>query len=87
MSTAAAIAREYFPEASIDELEFILWERTAYPFAPVDDLRDQLARYADFTYRYPNALPCEFCNNLTVGGSLLCLICKVDLANTPLLNP
>lgn len=36
------VVREVFPEASDAQAEYLLWERTAFPFADVDHVRQQL---------------------------------------------
>ena len=54
MPTALDIAREYFPKANDDLLDFILWERTSFPFLKHKDkeahLREQLAKEQDNNY-------------------------------------
>ncbi len=51
MTTALDIAREYFPEYDDDLLDFLLWERTSFPFLRHRDkethLREQLAEEQD----------------------------------------
>lgn len=39
------LAREIFPDATEDHLDFILWNHTAFPFADVDHIRRQLIDY------------------------------------------
>lgn len=48
--TFAAVVREYFPDATEDFIEFVLWEKTGYPcFWDTDDtevcLRKQLEEF------------------------------------------
>jgi hypothetical protein len=38
------IAREYFPEWSDDDLGFVIWNETAYPFNLVHDGREEAIR-------------------------------------------
>jgi len=47
--TFIEVAREYFPDASDDELGHILWEFTGFPCFFHDDteLREQLQRHKD----------------------------------------
>lgn len=72
--TILDLVREYFPDASEDEADFILWERTAFPMNSVDGLRTQLAEFKQAVGRYPNAGFCDFCNNLAVTRGL-CISC------------
>jgi hypothetical protein len=56
---ALAIAREYFPNWSEDDLAFVIWNETAYPFNVANDgheqaLRQQLAELAELLARDPN---------------------------------
>jgi hypothetical protein len=41
---ALAIAREYFPEWNDDDLGFIIWNETAYPFNVAYDGREEALR-------------------------------------------
>ncbi len=36
------MAREYVPKATDEEIDFILWEYTCYPFGSEEDVRNQL---------------------------------------------
>lgn len=45
MTTWQDVAREYFPEDSDEILDFILWNKTAFPFADEAKTREQLATY------------------------------------------
>lgn len=38
------LVRKYFPNANDEECEFILWERTAYPFANVEEVEKELQK-------------------------------------------
>lgn len=40
--TGRELIREYFPEASDDDCELILWEYTSYPFSSIDEIREEL---------------------------------------------
>lgn len=39
------LVRKYFPNASDEECDFILWNRTAFPFASVDIIEKQIKEY------------------------------------------
>lgn len=82
--TGTQLVREYFPGVNDDEAGFILWNRTAFPCAPLDYLRDQLAREADLTKRFPRAPKCEECNNLALLDDL-CLPCHAVMIHGPFL--
>ncbi len=41
------LAREYFPDSPDAELEFFLWEYTAFPFNSIEGLREQLQDLKD----------------------------------------
>ena len=54
--TVADVVREYFPEATDDEVDFILWEETGFPAfwnigvdgnTPEECLRKQLQEFKD----------------------------------------
>jgi hypothetical protein len=54
MPSAQDVAREYFPDATDDQLEYIIWEHTGFPEfwpdsskTPEDNLRMQLQEYKD----------------------------------------
>lgn len=62
--TFGEIVKEYFPNASDDEIEYILWERTGYPEfwnigidgnTPEECLHTQLkqCRNESWTYKHP----------------------------------
>lgn len=39
------LVREYFPDATEKECDFILWERTAFPVTGEETIREQLEQY------------------------------------------
>ena len=39
------LVREYFPDATDEEGDYILWEHTAFPFASVKHIEMQIAKY------------------------------------------
>lgn len=41
---ALVIAREYFPDWSDDDLGFVIWNETAYPFNLANDGREEALR-------------------------------------------
>jgi hypothetical protein len=54
MPSAQDVAREYFPDASDEELEHIIWEHTGYPEfwpdgskTPEENFRMQLQEFKD----------------------------------------
>ena len=57
------LVREYFPKATDEEVEFILWEKTAFPFASEATLREQLALFRDRTQRLQERGPCPICHD------------------------
>lgn len=74
MATYLDLVREYFPNASDDELDGILWEKTAFPLETrEDELRKQLAHFKRATelgravcsgcgkMRWPSQMKYEFC--------------------------
>lgn len=77
MTTYLDVAREYFPDASDDELNFILWEKTGFPCFFEDglnSLREQLA-----TYKRAFELGrdvCYGCGKIRFRSQIKFLICK-----------
>ena len=41
------LVRKYFPDASDDECDFLLWEKTAYPACSASHVENQLAELAN----------------------------------------
>lgn len=39
------LAREVFPDATEEYLDFVLWNHTAFPFADADHVKKQLIDY------------------------------------------
>lgn len=42
-----SLVREYFPNASDKQCDFILWEKTAFPFTGEETIRKHLQEYKD----------------------------------------
>lgn len=79
------IARDYFPNAQLDELQSIIWNRTGYPTFwngpdPETCFREQLYTYAIQVAE--GIEPCEFCSSWFPqerGGGLICDRCWAAL--------
>jgi len=41
------LVRDYFPNASDEECDFILWEKTAFPMCGFDKVKEQLEEYVN----------------------------------------
>ena len=41
------LVRKYFPDYTIEECDFILWERTCFPFGTLDMIEKELMRIKD----------------------------------------
>lgn len=41
------LVKKYFPEASDDECDYILWEKTCYPMGEVEVIEKQIEEYKD----------------------------------------
>ncbi len=41
------LVREYFPNCTDIEADFILWEKTCFPFGPVEMVKNQLLELKD----------------------------------------
>lgn len=39
------LVRKYFPNASDEECDFILWERTAFPVSSIETIEKQIIEY------------------------------------------
>lgn len=39
------LVRKYFPDANDKQCDFILWEKTAFPLASMETIRNQLQEY------------------------------------------
>jgi len=72
--TAGDIVREYFPDATDDECEFILWEKTGYPCfwnipedgsTPEECFRHQLGRFK--LARDTGRKLCSICGAIYIG--------------------
>lgn len=46
------LVRKYFPDATDEYADFILWEFTAFPFAPVWYIEEQIAKYRFYSGSY-----------------------------------
>ena len=46
------LVREYFPDATDEEGDYILWEHTAFPFASVKHIEMQIAKYRFYSGSY-----------------------------------
>jgi len=46
------LVRKYFPDATDDEADYILWEFTAFPFAPAEHIEKQIAKYRFYSGSY-----------------------------------
>lgn len=79
MKTWGDIVREYVPDATDEEVDYILWERTAYPVASEETVRRHLSEYVDGVVR------CDRCDRKLARGTEwgLCPECrdgKADLS-------
>ena len=43
--TLEELVREYFPDSTDDEVKYILWNKTAFPFGRPEKIREHLATY------------------------------------------
>ena len=41
---------KYFPNISDDEIKFILWEKTCYPFGDIEIVEKQIKQYKEEQY-------------------------------------
>ncbi len=46
------LVRKYFPDATDEYADFILWEFTAFPFAPAEHIEMQIAKFRFYIGSY-----------------------------------
>lgn len=87
MPTAIDIARDVFPEASIEELDHIIWERTGFPcFWSLRDgqsvenkIMEQLIDYRMALSIIPHGWHlCDFCNRQITASQWMCYSCNYN---------
>jgi hypothetical protein len=80
--TPLDIVQEYFPDATEDFVEFLIWHRTAYPAGNITgsfegDLRKACVVYKDAKERGINL--CDFCDAEAQSGKNVCKVCEEAL--------
>ncbi|MEK6280290.1 MAG: hypothetical protein AABN95_08025 [Acidobacteriota bacterium] len=83
--TPIELVREMFPDATEDEADFILWERTAFPFNDIEGTRAQIMEFKQAIDKHPNARFCDFCSNLALVKGC-CATCWMAFDNMLLLT-
>jgi hypothetical protein len=79
----SALVRDYFPDATDADVEFILWEKTGWPCFfrgdPVVCIREQLRKYRDA--RAWGLDTCYGCGEVRqlVDGHIMCAACVARL--------
>lgn len=79
--TVGEIVREYFPNATVDEVESILWEKTGFPCFLADgerSLREQLAKFKRATELKRDV--CYCCGKIRHKSEMRFEMCKRGLA-------
>lgn len=46
------LVRKYFPDATDEEADYILWEHTAFPFAGIEYIEMQIKKYRFYIGSY-----------------------------------
>ena len=73
-----AIVRDIFPDATDEEVDGLLWNRTGYPCFWRDDpekcIREDLSVYKATVDA--GKTPCDFCNKESTGKDWLCDSCR-----------
>lgn len=84
MTTLAEVIRAAKPDASTDECEFILWERTPYPMGKLT--ARSLYKAASGTFRAFNAgrTLCDFCDRVATPERYVCDRCGEALRRSAL---
>lgn len=70
--------RSMFPKAGNGTIEFLIWEKTAFPFVGWRECRKQIREYHAALILFPNTRLCDFCNCPASGW--VCEQCAKGLA-------
>lgn len=74
--TPLDIAKEIFPDKPNDWLDYVLWNRTAYPLNDPTAYRLQLMEFRDAIEECPEGRNlCEMCNRLALPDQWVCEYC------------
>lgn len=46
------LVRKYFTDATDEEADYILWEKTAFPFASAEHIEKQIAKFRFYSGSY-----------------------------------
>jgi hypothetical protein len=77
MTSALDIARIIFPDKPDDWLDYVLWNRTAYPMSKMSTWVGHLEEFRHALKRIPmGATFCELCNNTALPSEWLCEDCN-----------
>lgn len=80
-NTWAHEIRKVFPKATGDFCEYVLWERTAYPFANAAHIKRQIRefKFASDNLKKGQQL-CDHCSRVAMRGKWMCRQCRDSLA-------
>lgn len=68
--------RRWFPNATDDFCDYVLYERTAFPCCDGETVFRQIAEFAETLKTKPADRDfCDFCNELAESGKWLCSAC------------
>lgn len=74
------LVRQVFPDANEKLIEFLLWEKTSYPFGSEQHIRECLIDLKNTSDM--GKIPCDDCNKPAIEGMFqgryLCKECKND---------
>ena len=71
--TWGEFVRTLWPGARLDFAEWVLWERTAFPFAKPDTVKQQMREFKEASDSLPPGTEmCDFCNEPAILGEWLC---------------
>ena len=79
--TIAEIVSTVNPNATKEDMEYIVWTRTPFPFGilSVKILYEETSRY--FRAKKNNIRLCDFCDNIAMSGDIVCKKCDNLLKN------
>lgn len=80
--TAFEIVQEYFPEATEDFVEYLVWHRTSYPAGSISGSYEQDLREACIAFKEAKEKGitlCDFCNKEALQGKSFCAECEEAL--------
>ena len=67
MSTWAEMVRKHFPEAEDEYVDYLLWEKTCFPFGKPEQVEKQLIDLVCMMTLWPGNPGCNLCVSPLVG--------------------